>query len=338
MLNLYDLNKVDTTWRDGRIPKKTPGEFRDIKIPNDALKDVQKDVLDYLYALIRAGTIKVSACAHGFIPYRGCMTSIVKHSRTPRCWVSCDVKSFFDNCPPSMAAAKMLDGYVAKPYVDGIMRVCVCDGKIPQGGPASPMLTNIAMFDADNMIASYAQEHGFVYTRYADDMLFTLEHVSDEMEEMLQKTHESHSKNPFVWFLMGVETIIKNTLGLELNHMKDRCVFRGAPHSSPRQLGIVIRQDGKGYNASRRYRQNTRAAVCNLYHKVFMVQGGEIQYDDWKQWAKVVGCIRYMNSCRARSDEGFDGNDPVIQDKYFKPLEIHFDAARQLQSTAKQST
>lgn len=328
------MNKVDTTWRDGRIPKKTPGEFREIKIPNDDLKRVQKDVLEYLYALIRAGTIKVSACAHGFIPGRGCMSSIVKHSREPRCMITLDMKDFFNNCKPEFSEAPMLDGGVPKPYVRGIMRVCVCNGILPQGGPASPMLTNIAMFNADNMIAAYAKEHGFVYTRYADDMCFTLEDISPSTEHMLQKAHEAHSKNPFVWFIMGVETILKNSMGLELNHKKDHIVFYRSPHASMKTLGIVIRQDGFGYDAPMLYRRKTRAAVCNLYHKVFDQQGGKIEYDDKKEWACIVGRIMYMNAVRAESDDGHDGFDPLIQEKFFKPLEVHFGAAAEVQRTA----
>ena len=338
MLNLLDLNTVDVSWRKASIPKKTPGQFRELTIPNDNLMRVQKDVLDYLYALINARKIKVSACAHGFIPNRGCMTSILQHDRNAKCMVSYDMTDFFTNCRPIFAEAKLLDAGVAEPYVKGIHRCCTFENTLPQGAPTSPMLTNIAMFDVDNMIASYAEDHGFRYTRYADDLVFTLEKIDQDTERMLRKSKETGSKNPFVWFGMGVETILKNSMGLTLNHKKDNIVFRDSPHKSFRALGIVIRQDGKGYNASNHFRKNTRAGICALYHKIFDDQGGKIEDDDYKKWAELKGSIRYMNACRRPSDEGYDGDDPVIQERYYKPLEAHFDAAREIRCAARART
>jgi RNA-directed DNA polymerase len=46
-------------------------------------------------------------------------------------------------------------------------------GVLPQGAPASPMLSNLIAFDLDVALYSFAQEFGFVYSRYADDISFS---------------------------------------------------------------------------------------------------------------------------------------------------------------------
>ena len=43
-------------------------------------------------------------------------------------------------------------------------------GVLPQGAPTSPMLSNLAARALDEALTEYAGQHGFVYTRYADDI------------------------------------------------------------------------------------------------------------------------------------------------------------------------
>jgi RNA-directed DNA polymerase len=46
-------------------------------------------------------------------------------------------------------------------------------GVLPQGAPTSPMLSNLVTKELDASLYDYAQENGFVYTRYADDIAFS---------------------------------------------------------------------------------------------------------------------------------------------------------------------
>lgn len=47
-------------------------------------------------------------------------------------------------------------------------------GVLPQGAPTSPMLGNFAAQNLDRELTSYTDQHGMVYTRYADDLTISL--------------------------------------------------------------------------------------------------------------------------------------------------------------------
>jgi RNA-directed DNA polymerase len=62
-------------------------------------------------------------------------------------------------------------------YLDGKMKFPYCQqkliGVLPQGAPTSPMLSNLVAQKLDVTLFDYAQENGFIYTRYADDLAFS---------------------------------------------------------------------------------------------------------------------------------------------------------------------
>ena len=324
MLN-FELPSLE--WRSAVLPKKSGG-VRKIKIPNDDLKKVQRDILQYLYKLRKDGYINIASFAHGFVPFKNTMTSIAKHPRESQCRLCCDVKDFFDNFPIEPVRMQLLNAGIPEGTVDKIIKACTYKGHFPQGSPASPYLTNIGMFEVDLLLSSYAKANGFVYTRYADDITFSLL-PGNEPRERFKKDPETGERtdkrvvNPYMDIFYGIETILKNKLGLVLKHKKDHIIWKNS-RTKPQVLGVVIRSDNKGYNAPKKLRLKTRAIIHQLAKKIEK-QHGKTKPADWGKWAEAKGAIMYMDYVRSFSDAESATADPIIQEKYFNYLESVFD-------------
>lgn len=303
-------------WRDATIPKKSGG-VRHIKIPNDQLKAVQKEILNFLYHLYYTGKISIASFAHGFVPCRNTSTSLQKHSRDSKVFLCCDAKDFFDTFPMEPVRQKLLDAGLGPYLVDKILKVCSLDGHFPQGAPTSPFLTNIGMLETDLILATYADNNGFRYSRYADDLTFSLK-PDQEVEHRQPKNNGEGYRRPYWRFFIDVETILRKHLGIKLKHAKNHVIFRGS-RNKPQILGIVLRQDNLGYSADKKLRYNTRAAVHQLAMKV-RAQRGRPTAEDLTKWREIVGAIQYMDYVRSFGEEGANNADPCIQEKYFNYL------------------
>lgn len=57
--------------------------------------------------------------------------------------------------------------YKISDYRSGVL------GHLPQGAPSSPHIANIAARSLDTVISEISAKHGLIYTRYADDLIFS---------------------------------------------------------------------------------------------------------------------------------------------------------------------
>jgi len=325
MIYSFDVNKIPLDWRDIKIPKKSGG-WRQLHVPNDDLKEAQKEVLDGLYQLWLQDKIKISAVAHGFVPTRDILTAVTRHDLQSKVVICVDVKGFFDNFPTWATREKLL---LAKPSyeVDVDMKLCTYNNTFPQGSPASPFLTNIGMFDVDCQLAAYSKKHGFLYTRYADDMQFSLIPGSEQeikflTDDKARKAGNTDKYPSFYQFIIGVETILKKELGLILSKDKTHIIYRMA-RCKPQVLGVILRQDMQGYNAPMRTRQKARAAVHNLWKRI-TEHHGVVFPEDWITWPRVKGLVGFLNNCRKCSLPGADTPDPRINFREYNYLKEKF--------------
>ena len=159
------------------IPKAGGGE-RGLGIPNVIDRVVQEAVRQVLEPLYEP-TFHPSS--HGFRPARSCHTAIAeakRHLEEGYEWVvDLDLEKFFDRVNHQRLMARlservgdrgllviidrMLKASVVMP--DGV-RVSTDEG-VPQGGPLSPLLSNIVLDELDRELA----QRGHRFVRYADD-------------------------------------------------------------------------------------------------------------------------------------------------------------------------
>ena len=172
------------------------GRARLLEAPRPRLRRAQRTVLDEVLALI-----PVHPAAHGFVPGRSAVTAAGVHTGSPIV-ISLDLEAFFSSLTagrvygifraagypqpvaylltglcttrtPVSVLSAMPPAGAADPDARFRQRRLLAAAHLPQGAPSSPMLANLCVLRLDRRLAGYAAACGVVYTRYADDLVFS---------------------------------------------------------------------------------------------------------------------------------------------------------------------
>jgi group II intron reverse transcriptase/maturase len=169
----YQPGLIRRVW----IPKSGGGE-RGLGIPNVVDRIVQQAVHQVLSPHYEP---TFHASSHGFRPGRSCHTAIAEargHLEEGHEWVvDLDLEKFFDRVHHDRLIARLGQRVKDRGLIDLIRRmlkakVIMPDGVVvsteegaPQGGPLSPLLSNIVLDELDRELA----RRGHRFVRYADD-------------------------------------------------------------------------------------------------------------------------------------------------------------------------
>lgn len=161
----------DHFYRTFTIPKRSGGE-RQISAPYPALMMVQK----WIYETILLPGVEVSESATGFVPGKSIVDNAVAHLNNKEI-LKMDIKDFF----PSIGIQRVVSVFKGLGYYHRVAyylaSLCCEDKRLPQGAPTSPILSNIVAKRLDFRLKHLADKFGMVYTRYADDLTFSGEHI-----------------------------------------------------------------------------------------------------------------------------------------------------------------
>lgn len=153
-------------YRSFQISKKN-GKSREIDEPLPDLKFVQRWILTnilekvhlsiYAKAYVKGVTLRHNARFH----------------QNKDVVVTMDIKDFF----PSISIGSIVTIFEKIGYLHDVScflaYLCCLDGKLPQGAPTSPYLSNLRMKSLDERIGNYVYHKGIMFTRYADDLTFS---------------------------------------------------------------------------------------------------------------------------------------------------------------------
>ncbi len=268
---------------------KRNGTARQIWSPIPRLKFVQRWVLHNIL-----NNLTTHGAAHGFVRGKSIVTNAAVHSNS-ELLIKLDVKDFFPSVswrrvkgvfrhagyPEQIATLLALLCTESPRQVvqqDGVTYyVALGDRALPQGAPTSPALTNIVCLNLDRRLTGLAEKLGLRYSRYADDLTFSVPAIDDAQPKSSTKATASTVKkqadmqhNKMIGQLLGSVHKILREEGFALNNDKTRVIRKG---SQQQVTGMVV--NGQGVpRVSRQIKKMLRAAVHNLE------AGGQLRADE----------------------------------------------------------
>ena len=250
---------VDTYYKQFDIPKKI-GDPRHICAPTGNLKNIQRKLVDALWEHQKSIYEELGInpnISHAFEKGKSIITNAKIH-RNKRFVVNVDLKDFFDSVHIGRVCGFFeKNKYFSLPYEVAITiaQLTCYQGKLPQGAPTSPIITNLMCQVLDMHLLSLAKKYRLDYTRYADDMTF-----STNNKTFIEK-----------WDLFYAELEKKiNKADFLINEKKTRIAYRD---SKQVVTGLVV---NKKISVDHEYCRQIRAMAHSLYTKgTYSVNGVE---------------------------------------------------------------
>ena len=234
------------TYRTFRIRKKSGG-FREISAPPASLRILQSklnDVLQLAYGR--------KPSAHGFISGRSILSNARRHVGN-RFVLNIDLEDFF----PSVNFGRVRGMFMAKPYdvhasaATVLAQICCHNGRLPQGAPTSPIVSNMVCARLDGELQRLAKECRCTYTRYADDLTFST--TVPKFPKQLATPVAGLARNNLVLGDELVSIIERN--GFQINTRKQRLQLR---HQHQEVTGLTVNEFP---NVPRRFVRQVRAML-----------------------------------------------------------------------------
>jgi RNA-directed DNA polymerase len=223
--------RYSTFW----IPKKGGGGRR-IDAPNPLLKSLQRslaDRLDECLTEIETASKHKNRLSHAF-RHDASIISNAKAHKARRYVLNLDLKDFF----PSFNFGRVRGFFLANNHfklaesvATTIAQIACNDGRLPQGSPCSPVLTELLTHFLDIRLARFARHYKCTYSRYADDLTFSTNQKAFPAALAVQEGE--------AWKLGDeLRTRVEGS-GFTINNVKTRMQCRGSRQSV---TGLVVNE------------------------------------------------------------------------------------------------
>lgn len=243
------------------IPKGKRGR-REIIAPKVAIKVVQK----WLSVQLQRVYVPPKH-VFGFVPGRSHIEAAQQH-RLSRWIYSVDIKDFFPSTPLEIVAAAFQNIGYGEEASQILARLCCYNGRLAQGAPSSPVISNLAFSGIDHALAEISARFDVRLSRYADDIVFS--GARDVPEGLPEEVNNIFQGKP--WTLSPEKT--------ELNQLPHRLKVHG----------LLVH--GNQVRLTKGYRNKLRAYA-------HLMRNGRISEDDSR---RVSGHLRYAQQIMDSSD------------------------------------
>lgn len=138
--------------------------------------------------------------------------SLIKHCQN-RCFYKTDITRFFESITFNDVLQVFKSKLSKAPIVDWqqyqahLQKLVLLNGRLPVGFPTSPVISNSVLYEFDQTANEWAKQHGVIYTRYSDDLIFSakgddaLKELPQNIEQWLDELYDGHFKpNPYKSF------------------------------------------------------------------------------------------------------------------------------------------
>ncbi len=251
----YVIYKMPIKYKTFTVPKKSGG-LRTISAPCPELKLLQRRLSDGLQSCwdeINSKKKIKKPISHGFRKDASIVTNAAVH-RGRRYVFNVDIKDFFDSINFGRVYGFFLKNkdFALAENVAKILAAIACyDGKLPQGSPCSPIISNLIGQILDVRLAQFAHRHGCTYSRYADDLTFsTNERVFPSAIGLSNADHTCVAGE-------ALSKIIEKN-GFQINPKKTRLQYC---NSRQEVTGLIV---NRRINTRTEYRRLTRAMTHRL--------------------------------------------------------------------------
>ena len=277
-------NTIKKHYHKVKIPKEN-GEVRELLVPDELLKAIQRKITDVLLSLE-----EISPYATAY-RYGGSTVVNAKPHLKNKVMLKLDIRQFFDHIIYPLVKEK---AFPEKRYSESnrvlLTLLCTYKDALPQGAPTSPAISNIIMKDFDDLVGGWCNKRNITYTRYCDDMTFSGDFKPGE-----------------------VILVVKNELekmGFFLNAKKTVILHRGQKKIV---TGIVVNEK---LNVPVFYRKEIRKDIyyCKKYGVKSHLENKQIQMDEKGYLRKLLGKINYVLSVDSDNKEMSEYKEYVIKE------------------------
>ncbi|WP_165249663.1 group II intron reverse transcriptase/maturase [Adlercreutzia sp. ZJ141] len=303
------------------IPKKEKGKVRKLGIPTVVDRVVQQAIVTQLTPLFEP---TFSDSSYGFRPNRSAHDALYackRHIDEGYGWVvDMDLEKFFDTVCQSkliqIVSETITDGRVVSLIHKYLHAGVMVEGKLeetkvgmPQGGPLSPLLSNIILNELDQEL----ERRGHKFVRYADDCM-----IFCKSKRAAKRTAKSiirfiegklflkvnHEKTSVAYFNQV------KYLGYAFYRHKGVCRFRVHPKSIKAMKGRIRELTARSNAMSNEYRPKAvtwfvrgwvnyfkLADMKKLLKDIDCWMRRRIRMVYWKQWKRVRTRFKMLQKC-----------------------------------------